>query len=41
MRPVIEVYYPSYFQAETHVVAQLNEQLQKIGSKGESGEGSG
>jgi len=30
MRPVIEVYYPSYFKAETHVVAQLNDELQKI-----------
>jgi cytidine deaminase len=23
MHPIIEVYYPSYFKAETHVVAQL------------------
>jgi hypothetical protein len=30
MRPVIEVYYPSYFKAETHVVAQLNSELKKI-----------
>jgi cytidine deaminase len=30
MCPVLEVYYPSYFKAETHVVAQLNGELQKI-----------
>ena len=30
MRPVIEVYYPSYFKAERHVVAQLNDELRKI-----------
>lgn len=29
-RPVIEVYYPSYFQAETHIVAQLNSELEEI-----------
>jgi deoxycytidylate deaminase len=40
MRPVIEVYYPSYFKAETHVVAQLNSELQKINSaNGAEGEG--
>jgi cytidine deaminase len=31
-RPVIEVYYPSYFKAEAHVVAQLNDALQQIGA---------
>jgi len=30
MRPTIEVYYPSYFKAETHIVAQLNDQLEHI-----------
>jgi deoxycytidylate deaminase len=30
MRPVIEVYYPSYFKAETHVVAQLNRELERL-----------
>ena len=29
MRPVIAVYYPSYFKAETHVVAQLNDEHAK------------
>lgn len=29
MHPIIEVYYPSYFKAETHVVAQLDQELQK------------
>jgi deoxycytidylate deaminase len=32
MRPVIEIYYPSYFKAEAHVVAQLNGELEKLGS---------
>lgn len=27
---MIEVYYPSYFSAETHVVAALSERLEKI-----------
>jgi deoxycytidylate deaminase len=31
-RPVIEVYYPSYFQAETHIVAQLNGEIEKLPS---------
>ena len=30
MRPVIEIYYPSYFKAEAHVVAQLDGALQKL-----------
>jgi deoxycytidylate deaminase len=30
MRPMIEVYYPSYFKAETHVVAQINGALEAI-----------
>jgi deoxycytidylate deaminase len=30
MRPIIEVYYPSYFKAETHIVAQLDGGLQGI-----------
>lgn len=30
MRPVIEVYYPSYFKAETHIVAELDNELRKI-----------
>ncbi len=32
MRPIIEVYYPSYFKAEAHVVGQLDNELQKISS---------
>jgi cytidine deaminase len=34
MRPMIEVYYPSYFKAETHVVAQINGALEAILSGG-------
>jgi hypothetical protein len=30
MRPMIEVYYSSYFKAETHVVAQINGALETI-----------
>jgi hypothetical protein len=30
MHPVIEVYYPSYFQAETHIVAQLSGEIEKL-----------
>lgn len=32
MRPVIELYYPSYFRAETHIVAQLNRELDELSS---------
>lgn len=32
-RPMIEVYYPSYFQAELHVVARLNEDIEALSSE--------
>lgn len=33
MRPIIEVYYPSYFKGEARIVAQLNRELAELISK--------
>ena len=32
-RPMIEVYYPSYFKAETHVVGRMRAELERLGSE--------
>jgi tRNA(Arg) A34 adenosine deaminase TadA len=38
-RPMIEVYYPAYFKAETFVVGKLGVRLQAIGAEAKASEG--